>query len=397
MRNFFKKIFIREIKENKKEDYLVIDIGSRGVRGLILEKGDKENIIKKFSSEIFRKFSTFQTSNFENDIFKKAFSKVLIDLGLENNSLPETTLIGFNPGILKSEITNFSVKKDDYQKIIEKDKNIVESILDKAQKKTIKNFIKQNDQLLINDFHIIRKDIIEKKISGYKVSLVKSYNGKTFSFKVLVIFTLKKYLKIINFVKRFFNSKNILLVSKTQGIFSWLKKRKNFSGIFIDIGSNFTQVFLLNNGLVEHILDIKTGGDIFTKTLSEKLGLTDQEAENLKIKYCKGDINSGSKKIIREFLSKPINLWFNDLKQKLEKCCNDFDTFLPKNFYIFGGGSLLPEIKKILKNGDWGNLPISSTNKSVKFILPNDLPIKDKSGLLNSAKETGIIFLILSI
>ncbi len=157
MRNFFKKIFIREIKENKKEDYLVIDIGSRGVRGLILEKGDKENIIKKFSSEIFRKFSTFQTSNFENDIFKKAFSKVLIGLGLENDSLPETTLIGFNPEILKSEITNFSVKKDNYQRMTGENENIMESILDKVQKKTIKNFIKQNDQLLINDFQIIRK------------------------------------------------------------------------------------------------------------------------------------------------------------------------------------------------------------------------------------------------
>jgi len=32
------------------------------------------------------------------------------------------------------------------------DENIIESILDKVQKKTIKNFIKQNDQLLINEF-----------------------------------------------------------------------------------------------------------------------------------------------------------------------------------------------------------------------------------------------------
>jgi cell division ATPase FtsA len=397
MRNFFKKVFTRKIKENKKENYLVIDIGSRGVRGLILEKGDKGNIIKKFSSEIFRKFSTFQTNNFENDIFKKAFSKVLIDLGLENDSLPETTLIGFNPEILKSEITNFAIKKNNYQRMTGEDENMIESILEKVQRKTIKNFIKQNNQLLINDFQIITKNIIEKKVSGYKVSSVKSRSGKTFSFKVLVIFTLKKYLKIISFVKSFFNSKNILLVNKAQGIFFWLKKRKKFSGIFIDIGSKFTQVFLLNNGLVEHILDIKIGGDIFTKTLSEKLGLTDQEAENLKIQFSKGEVSSDSEKIIQEFLSKPLSLWFDNLKQKLKKCCNDFDIFLPKNFYIFGGGSLLPGIKKILKNGDWEDLPILSTNKSIKFILPNDLPLKDKSGLLNSAKETGIIFLALSI
>jgi len=308
-----------------------------------------------------------------------------------------TTLIGLNPRILKAKITNFSVRKDDYKKMIEKDKKILESILDKAQQETIKNFIKHDNELLINDFQIIRKNIIERKISGYKVDSVKSHNGKSFSFKVLVIFTLKKYLKIIDFVKTFFNSKNILLVHKIQGIFSWLKNRKKFSGVFIDIGSNFTQIFLLNNGLIEHTLEIKIGADIFTKTLSEKLGLTYEEAENLKIKFSKGDISSNSQKIIQEFLSKPLNFWFNNLKQELKKCCNDFDLFLPKNFYIFGGGSLLPGIKKILKNGDWDDLPILHTSKSVKFILPNDLPVKDESGLLKSPKEVGIIFLALSI
>jgi len=397
MKNFLQRIFIYKRKERKKQNFLVIDIGSRGVRGLILEKENGKNKVKKFSSETFKKFSTFQTNSFEDDVFKKAFSKILIELGLENDSLPMTTLIGLNPRILKAKITNFSVRKDDYKKMIEKDKKTLESILDKAQQETIKNFIKHDNELLINDFQIIRKNIIERKISGYKVDFVKSHNGKSFSFKVLVIFTLKKYLKIIDFVKTFFNSKNILLVHKIQGIFSWLKNRKKFSGIFIDIGSNFTQIFLLNNGLIEHTLEIKIGADIFTKTLSEKLGLTYEEAENLKIKFSKGDISSNSQKIIQEFLSKPLNFWFNNLKQELKKCCNDFDLFLPKNFYIFGGGSLLPGIKKILKNGDWDDLPILHTSKSVKFILPNDLPVKDESGLLKSPKEVGIIFLALSI
>jgi len=397
MKNFLQRIFIYKRKERKKQNFLVIDIGSKGVRGLILEKENGKNKVKKFSSETFKKFSTFQTSSFEDDVFKKAFSKILIELGLENDSLPMTTLIGLNPRILKAKITNFSVRKDDYKKMIEKDKKILESILDKAQQETIKNFIKHDNELLINDFQIIRKNIIERKISGYKVDSVKSHNGKSFSFKVLVIFTLKKYLKIIDFVKTFFNSKNILLVHKIQGIFSWLKNRKKFSGVFIDIGSNFTQIFLLNNGLIEHTLEIKIGADIFTKTLSEKLGLTYEEAENLKIKFSKGDISSNSQKIIQEFLSKPLNFWFNNLKQELKKCCNDFDLFLPKNFYIFGGGSLLPGIKKILKNGDWDDLPILHTSKSVKFILPNDLPVKDESGLLKSPKEVGIIFLALSI
>jgi len=397
MKNFLQRIFIYKRKERKKQNFLVIDIGSRGVRGLILEKENGKNKVKKFSSETFKKFSTFQTNSFEDDVFKKAFSKILIELGLENDSLPMTTLIGLNPRILKAKITNFSVRKDDYKKMIEKDKKTLESILDKAQQETIKNFIKHDNELLINDFQIVRKNIIERKISGYKVDFVKSHNGKSFSFKVLVIFTLKKYLKIIDFVKTFFNSKNILLVHKIQGIFSWLKNRKKFSGVFIDIGSNFTQIFLLNNGLIEHTLEIKIGADIFTKTLSEKLGLTYEEAENLKIKFSKGDISSNSQKIIQEFLSKPLNFWFNNLKQELKKCCNDFDLFLPKNFYIFGGGSLLPGIKKILKNGDWDDLPILHTSKSVKFILPNDLPVKDESGLLKSPKEVGIIFLALSI
>jgi len=392
-----------KFKKEKKENFLIFDIGSSGVKGLILEKEGRRKIVKGFASESFEKFGIFKTTAFEKELLEKTISKVIKKLGLKDQTLTKKRiskmlkLIAVNPKILKGRITNISFKRTNPEKIIDKEeeKIILDLILNKAQKKIAERF-RENYKIAPNEMQVLKKEIIETKISGYKVSSILGQKGKIFDFRILIIFTLKNYLKIFNLIKKSFISGKAISVYEVEGLNSWLKDKKNFSGTFIDIGSRFTQIFLVKDGLLKWIGEFEVGGDIFTEALSKNLGLTQKEAEDLKLRFSKEELSSGSKKIIEGILAPPLNFWFNKLKQEFEKCGNKIHFVFPQDFYLFGGGSLLPGIKRILRSDDWDNLPILNSTK-VKFILPKDLPIEDKSGFLKSLKETGIIFLALSI
>lgn len=399
-----KKIFsFLKFKKEKKENFLILDIGSSGIKGLILEKEGRKKRIKGFASKSFEKFGIFQTTAFEKELLEKTLSEVIKKLELKGQTLTKKRiskilkLIAMNPEILKGRITNVPFKKINSEKVIDKEeeKIILDLILNKAQKKVAERF-EENHKIALNEIKVLKKEIIKTKISGYKVSSIFGQKGKIFDFRVLVIFTLKNYLKIFNLIKKSFISEKTIFAHEVEGLISWLKDKKNFSGTFIDIGSRFTQIFLVKDGLLKWMGEFEAGGDIFTEALSKNLGLTQKEAEDLKLRFSKGELSSGSKKIIEGILASPLKFWFNKLKQELEGCGNKIHFVFPQDFYLLGGGSLLPGIKKILRNGNWDNLPILNSTK-VKFILPKDLPMEDKFGFLTSPQEVGIIFLAFSI
>ncbi|PJA02279.1 hypothetical protein CO121_01215 [bacterium (Candidatus Gribaldobacteria) CG_4_9_14_3_um_filter_36_15] len=386
-----------KIKKEKKKDFLVFDIGSGRIKGLILEKEGGKNRVKRFASKSFEKFGIFQTAVFEKDLLERTLSQVIGELKSGDKLLPKSILVGLSPEMLKGRTTTLSFKRSSPERIIEEEeeKIILDLVLDKSQRKVAKRF-GEIYKIAPSEFQVLKKEVIETKISGYKVSSILGKKGKLFDFEILVIFTLKNYLKIFNLIKKSFIFKEAILVHEVEGLISWLKNKKNFSGTFIDIGSRFTQFFLVKDGLLKWMGEFEEGGDIFTQVLSENLGLTQKEAEDLKLRFSKEELSSGSKKIIEGILAQPLNFWFNRLKQELKECG---DFVFPQGFYLFGGGSLLPGIKKILRNGDWGDrsgLPTLNFPK-VKFILPRDLPVEDKSGFLKGPQETGIIFLALSV
>lgn len=386
-----------KFKKEKKEDFLIFDIGSSGIKGLILEKNGRKKRIKGFASKSFEKFGIFQTTAFEKDLLEKAISDVIEKLKLKDKTLAKIRLIGMSPGILKGRIITISFERSSPEKIInkEEEKIILDLILDKAQRKVAERF-REDYKIALNEFYVLEKEVIETKISGYRVSSILGQKGKLFYFRILVIFTLKNYLKVFNLVKNPFIFRETVLAHKVNGLISWLKNKKNFSGVFIDIGSTFTQIFLIKDSLLIWMREFEVGGDIFTQSLSENLGLTEKEAEDLKLRFSNGGLSSGSKRIIEEILAQPLKFWFNRLKQEFREYSNESHFVFPQDFYLFGGGSLLPGIKSILRNGGLDNLPVSNPYR-VEFILPKDFPIKDESGFLKGPQEMGIIFLAMSI
>ena len=90
------------------------------------------------------------------------------------------------------------------------------------------------------------------------------------------------------------------------------------------------------------------GGQVFTKTLADFLGLELDDAEIVKIKYAKGGVGSGAKRKIENLFAPNISSWLGGVKVVLREFFKKYRA-IPKQIFLCGGGGDLPEIKKVLE------------------------------------------------
>jgi len=83
-------------------------------------------------------------------------------------------------------------------------------------------------------------------------------------------------------------------------------------------------------------MEIDKGGEDFTEELSQTLGIDKEFARVLKERYSSGDLSQGSAERLREVFSQQRRAW------QQEGLVHSFSSPI----FLFGGGSLLPEIKK---------------------------------------------------
>lgn len=377
-----------------------MDFGTSSVKGLIFEKRAKVNLIKKFSIKEIEKFGVLAATDFELAIIKKATQKVIDELGIQKWISEMPILVGFSPKILKARIVKVPFKrKNKRQKITREEKQrIYRSVLKKAEKQVFDQF-QEEFGIIPQDLEILKKEVLENRISGYDVRSLLGQTGENLDFKVLVVLGLRDKLKIFQQLKSFLGSKQINLFHEIEGLVSLAATNKNLTGIFLDIGKEFTQIFSIKKGVldpsagrtrVEWIEEFPMGGAIFTREICQNLGLTEKEGEDLKRRFFKNQLSEGVHQRIENLVSETSKIWFSQMKEKLKKKAKLYSPF-PGTFYLMGGGSLSPGLKKVLEEESFGDLPLPQVLK-VNFLKIEDLPLKvQSSGSLGAQALSSIL------
>jgi len=328
------------------------------------------------------------------------------------------TVISLPAHIIKSRIIFQSFKRKKIKDVIDrKEERLVrQTVLENARVKVSQTFY-QESGILPKDIHFIALKVLETKIDGYEVPLLQGYDGKNLNFRILAIFLPAGYLKTVENIANSLGLRNTKIVHSAESFLrfpyfeqsekqgsrrgsyfeqsekqgsrrgSYLSKKPD--GIFLDIGGNLTQIFLVNCGKLEWVEEFEMGGGAFSRSLSQRLDLNIKSARVLKENYCKRVLSEEVRKRIKEIFLQPLAEWFNNLKLKLLTR----KSFLPSTFFLFGGGSLLPDIQEILEGGNWEEVPIISLPQA-QFIYPKDLPnIVDNTNRLNSPKDISPILI----
>ena len=415
--------------KKKAETTLIVDVGTETVKSLLFEERGQEIKILGSSLEYFDRYGIFDSRDFETDVLKKAISRAIQNLGKgeEMNksvtralakgedersssttralakggdegklcamkinlhlspSLPlgarrrrqtSSIILGLPAHILKARVIRQSLKREESKKIIideKEEKEIFQKVLEKA-KKNICQIYSEQSGILPEDIQFINLEILEIKIDGYLVPAIQKYEGKTLDFIILATFLPNHYLKKIKNIIESLGLTIQAVIQNAQGLNFYIDKTAD--KIFLDIGGTITQVFLVKGGVLEKIDEFPIGGQIFSKAISERLGLREAEARILKERYSKRELSKESSERIKEIIWFPSQVWFRNLKLKLKEMTARHP--LPLNIVLFGGGSQLPDVQDILKKGEWES--VSSGGKiEVQFFCPGK---EDKSSFL---------------
>lgn len=365
-------------KRKKEKTFLALDVGTESVKTILFKRKDCKIIVLRNSLQYLNQFRIFDGQDLEINLIKNVISKTITDNQKETGIKINSVLLGLPANILKARIDFYSLTRKNPKEIIsETERNIILQQTLNETKENISQKFKNESGILPKDIHFICLKIIETKIDGYKVQKLDGYKGKKLDFTILVTFLPKYYFENIEKTIKNLNLKNFEIVHPAQNLINIFEKT---NAIFIDIGGELSQFFLVNKGKLENINDFDIGGKTFSRTLSEKLGLEEDGAKILKERYVKKELSEEVRKRIREFLFPEIKNWFYELKSKLENT----KPVLPSNIFLFGGGSLIPEIEEILEGGDWGDI-VFFLSPEIKLIMPKDLKnIEDKTKNLNS-------------
>lgn len=406
------KFNIPSSKEKKSEYFLGLDVGTEAVKSIIFqrilpEKADfKKIIIWGRGLEYFDKSNVFDSQEFaENSIknaisesIKGAYQNFLKNLGRKVNfqlqNLP--MLVNLSSSILKEKVIAQSLRRENGNIIISKKEegDIYKSVFKNIQSEIEKNF-SQKFGILPEDIQFFSFKILELKIDGYNVFRLEGFRGKNLDFKIIVTFAFREYLKNIGKILKDLKLNFFKFFHKEQNIHYFF----NYEGdemVFLDVGGEISQFFLIKKGKITGIFDFESGGLDFTDRLSKVLGLNLEDARNLKHNYSDRLLSEEVREKIREILFEEIRNWFSNFKRTIRAILEEQKILFPSQIFIFGGGSSLPEIQEILEEGNWEELPFVSKPK-VELIYPKDFKnVEDRTMGLISTQDVNLILTCLS-
>jgi len=297
------------------------------------------------------------------------------------------TIIGIAGELVKGSTTVVRYTRDDPKaKITLKELTaIVEKVQGKAFENTRAQLAWESGYREI-DVQLVNAAIVDVKIDGFKVTNPLGFQGKEVEVGIFNAFAPIVHLGALESVAASLDLDLLSIAAEPYAVARsvGLEEKPDFSAIFIDVGGGTTDIAVVRNGGVEGTKMFALGGRAFTRRIAENKGISFDEAEELKIKYSKNELPSKLKAEIGEMLLPDAEVWLSGVELTLSEFSLDL---LPSKILLCGGGSELPEIKKILLTTKWtSSLPFAKP-PSVRFLKPEEVVnIKDETNML---KEPG--------
>lgn len=362
--------FLRNIvyARKKRESFIVLDIGTFGVKGLYVDATDQkdgEKIIA--SSNRFHVGSDINADgSFNVEGITNTCRAVLNDVRLrigKRARFSKDVILGVGGGfVFGKTLTQTFIRESPHAEIDESElANIIQKVQQRSYEQIRRDFKRDTGRSEL-EVHIISAAIQEIKIDGYEVVNPIGFKGKEISCALFNGYIPKSYLRIFAGLVDTLGLSLISFMSQPYAVFSeFLKKNPSIQDfILIDIGGSVTEISLARKGKLEDVRSISLGGSSFTKSIAEKLKIGFWEAENIKRKFSNDEVSGRVAKSIEEMIMRDTELLLHGLEMVLQDMSHV--TLLPANIYLYGGGSSIPLLYKILGKKNWrDNLSFFST------------------------------------
>lgn len=362
--------FWRTEKSGGGKSFLALDIGTEQIKALVF--GIKENKIIVKHKIIERQSPKSMTGGTISDIGE--IIKICKKIARESEKLEKNKISKVIFGIAGEPIRGGTEKICFERENAEKDISLpeIENIIQKVQWKIFdklrKDFMDDAGHLKDRP-KVLDAQIFNMEIDGKKILSPISLKGKILSFEIFNSVTSEHNFNIISQLEESIGVDFTRAICIPCAIARLMRSAAVLPSrsLLVDIGGNITDIAIIKNALADSVKTFALGGRCFSKKISEMFKIGEKEAENIKLKYSGGELGKDVSHLIRNALKEDIKVWTRGVKITLERFLkNDFS---PTVIYLYGSGSLLPNIKETLQE-------VFANSKScyldVQF-LPSDL------------------------
>jgi len=232
------------------------------------------------------------------------------------------------------------------------------------------------------DVRLVHAGVASAGIDGYAVSNPVGFQGRNLRISVFNAYAPLVHLGALESVVEQLGLELIKVVAEPYAVArSIAGEQLGQSGaLFIDVGGGTTDVALVRSGSVEGTRMFALGGRAFTKSLADRLDVTFEEAERIKIEYADGRDPEDADEVA-EIIGEDIAVWAAGVELVLEEFGHG--GLLPGRIELCGGGAALPEIRAALEAEGFGvGLPFAR-RPQVSMMEPDSVTeIGDATGLL---------------
>lgn len=370
---------------------LSLDIGTEVVKALIfqIDGEDGKGLVVGVGKE--RQKSGHMTSGAVADIagVVETCQKAIEQAAKKVGFVPEQCIVGIAGELVKG--TTVNVRYERVRPQLKIDMPELKSIVQKIQWKA---FDRVRQQLAWEtghseiDIKLINAAIVDVRIDGYRVTNPLGFQGKEVSVSVFNSYAPMIHLGALQSITNELGLDLLSIAAEPYAVARSLgtDNAVEFSAVFIDIGGGTTDIAVVRNGGIEGTKMFALGGRAFTKRIATELSISFEEAEQLKIKYSSGELGPHLMQKMSNILQEDCQIWLSGVELALGEFVGS--DLLPNRFLLCGGGSHLPEIKKVLESNKWPeDLPFGKQVK-VDFIYPKDvINVLDKTNELNDFQD----------
>ena len=352
------KDLIAENQKNLKNsaDYLLaLDIGTEYVKALIAKKS--KNTLRIVGVGKAHELPTNMYAGAIADIdgvaqtCEEALAKAEEMAGVR----AQEVVIGIAGELIKGNTASIKYRRADASKPITdaEMENIIKQVQQRAGERARREVALETNNKDV-EVRLINSALVSLRIDGYKVSNPIGFKGKEV---VVQIYTAFAPLVHISAIERVCDELQLDLVTVAVEPFAVCRAclgddvESNFSGIVMDIGGGTTDIAVVDDGGVEGTKMFSIGGRSFTRQVQQKLGLSFEDAEKLKLLSDSPKMKADIRKKFDAAIKRNLEVWQSGVELAIE----EFDQLetLPSQIFLCGGGAGLAAIPELLATGDW--------------------------------------------
>jgi cell division protein FtsA len=343
-------------KQKNPDNYLLaLDIGTEYVKALIAKKS--KTMLKVVGVGKAHEAPTNMYSGAIADIegvvqtCEEALSKAEEMAGVR----AQEVVIGIAGELIKGNTASIKYRRADASKPITdaEMEHIIKQVQQKAGERARREVALETNNKDV-EVRLINSALVSLRIDGYKVSNPIGFKGKEV---VVQIYTAFAPLVHISAIERVCDELELDLVTVAVEPFAVCRAclgddvESNFSGIVMDIGGGTTDIAIVDDGGVEGTKMFSLGGRSFTHQVAQRLGLSFEDAEKLKLLADSPKMKSEIHKKYEAAIERNLEVWQSGVELAIE----EFDQLetLPGQILLCGGGAGLSEIPELLATGDW--------------------------------------------